>query len=132
MLGNNRFLIFSGTASERGQYGYTVDLVKIEDGIPHFDPLFIEEYNSETNQVKLEYGVAFMCLSYHFDKTDNSMTYSFEDEAQNRLQLKYKLDVDIFKLDEVVSQKQGPCPQAPCAPSQPITIFKAVANAQTH
>src|SRR4051812_15720583 len=56
-LGDNRFLIFSGTASDHGEYGYTIDLVKIEGGIPHFDPLFIEEYNPDTNRAKLEYGI---------------------------------------------------------------------------
>ncbi len=123
-LGNNRFLIYSGTAGEHGQYGYTVDLVKIEGGIPHFDPLFIEEYNPDINRSKLEYGVAFMCLSYHFDKADSSMTYTIEqEETHERLQLKYKLDVDIFKLQEVVSQKTGPCPKEPCTPTPPKTIF---------
>ena len=129
-LGNSRFLIFSGTANEHALYGYTVDLVKIENGIPHFDPLFIEDYNPETNQAVLGYGVAFMCLSYHFDKADNSMTYTVEDENKTRLQLKYKLDVDIFKLEEVVSQT--PCAKEPCAPTPPQTIFKAAADAQTH
>ena len=129
-LGNSRFLIFSGTANEHALYGYTVDLVKIENGIPHFDPLFIEDYNPETNQAVLGYGVAFMCLSYHFNKADNSMTYTMEDENKTRLQLKYKLDVDIFKLEQVDSQT--PCAKEPCAPMPPKTIFKAATNAQTH
>jgi len=131
-LGNNRFLIFSGTAGDKGQYGYTVDLVKIEGGIPHFDPLFIEEYNPETNKANLEYGVAFMCLGYRYDKADNSMTYTVEDESKTRLQLKYKLDVDIFKLQEVDSQRTGPCPKEPCTPAPPKIVFTAAANAQTH
>jgi hypothetical protein len=129
-LGNNRFLIYSGTAGERGQYGYSVDLVKIEGGIPRFDPLFIEEYNPDLNSAKLEYGVAFLCSSYHFDKTNNSMTYTVEmQETSERLLLKYKLDVDIFKLEEVMSQKTGPCPKEPCTPSAPKTIYKGITNA---
>jgi hypothetical protein len=132
-LGDNRFLIFSGTAAGGGQYGYTVDLVKIEDGIPHFDPLFIEDYNEDTNKAQLDYGVAFMALSYHFNKSDNTMSFTTEDEENHtRMQLNYKLDVDIFKLQKVVSQKIGPCPKKPCTPSAPTTVFKAVANAKTH
>jgi len=131
VLGNSRFLIFSGTLGDHGQYGYTVDLVKIENAIPHFDPLFMEEYNADTNTAKLEYGVAFMALSYHFDKADGTLTYtSLDPETNTRLQFKYTLDVDIFKLDEVVSQKTGPCPKEPCTPAPPKTVFKAVADAK--
>lgn len=131
-LGNNRFLIYSGTAGERGQYGYSVDLVKIEGGIPRFDPLFIEEFNPDINQAKLEYGVAFLCSSYHFDKINNSMTYTVElEETHERLLLKYRLDVDIFKLEEVVSQKTGPCPKEPCTPSAPKTIYKGITKPPT-
>lgn len=123
-LGSNRFLIFSGTSNGRGEYGYSVDLVKIDDGVPHFDPLFIEEYVRETNSANLSYGVAFMALSYRFDKADNTMTYTFSDEdTQTRYQLKYWLDVDIFKLREVISQTM--CPKEPCPPSLPKTVFKA-------
>lgn len=129
-LGNNRFLIYSGTAGELGQYGYTVDLVKIEGGIPRFDPLFIEEFNPETNQAKLEYGVAFLCSSYHFDKIANVMTYTVDiPQPRERLQLRYRLDTDIFRLEEVLSQKTAPCPKEPCAPLAPQTIYKGITHA---
>jgi hypothetical protein len=124
-LGNNRFLIFSGTAGERGQYGYTVDLIKIDGGIPRFDPLFIEEYNPDLNRARLEYGVAFMCTSYHYDRPANLLNFTIDlEDTGERLLLKYRLDVDILRLVEVMSQKTGPCPQAPCKPGVPRTIFK--------
>ena len=134
-LGNNRFLIFSGTASDIPShgYGYTIDLVKIDNGIPHFDPLFIEDFDLETKAPRLQYGVAFMATQYTFNKADNSMTYvTFDPETNAHLKLTYKLDVDIFKLQEAVGELPQPCAKDPCPPSAPQTLFKVSANAQAH
>jgi hypothetical protein len=123
-LGDNRFLIFSGTAGQEKHYGYTVDLVKIEDGIPRFDPLFMEEYDLDRNAARLEYGVAFMALSYRFDRNDGTFDYTVVDaEDQSRYQYKYKLDVDIFKLQEVITQAKAECAKEPCKPPPPKVVF---------
>jgi hypothetical protein len=131
-LGDNRFIIFNGSPNADSEYGYTADLIKIENGTPHFDPLFIEEYDADNNASHLTYGVAFMCSSYRFDKATSTFTYTAVDpENKARLQLTYKLDVDIFKLQEVVSQKTASCEKEPCAPLPPTTLFK-IADAKTH
>lgn len=132
-LGDNRFIIFSGTPDNNGQFGYTADLIKIEGGMPHYAPLFIEDYDVDSNTARLSYGVAFLCLSYHFDKPTNTFTYTgFDPDTNTRLQLTYKLDTDIFRLQEVESQKTPLCAKEPCTPLPPKTIFKAPTNAQTH
>jgi|GEM_PF-4808340 len=123
-LGNNRFLIFSGTAGEHKQYGYMVDLVKIENGTPRFDPLFMEEYVHELNASRLAYGVAFMAQNYRFDKSDNTLDFTVIDpEDHARYQYKYKLDLDILKLQEVITQAKAECAQEPCKPPAPKVVF---------
>lgn len=125
-LGNNRFLIFSGTAAENKEYGYTVDLVKIEGGVPRFDPLFIEEYDAQRNAPNLSYGVAFFALNYHFDKASNTLDYTMIDRDDGtRWQFKYKLDVDIFKLQKVITQARTACAKEPCQPPPPEVVFSA-------
>lgn len=125
-LGNNRFLIFSGTAGENKSYGYTVDLVKIENGIPRFEPLFMEEYDAGRNAARLEYGVAFFAQSYHYDKNAGTLDYTFIDpDDKTRTQYKFKLDVDILKLQEVVTQDKPDCAQPPCKPPLPKVVFNA-------
>ncbi len=123
-LGANRFLIISGSAASNNAYGYTIDLIKLDNGIPHFDPLFMEEYAPETNTAHLEYGIAFMATSYNFDKAYETLTLTTDDfDTHTRYQLHYKLDVDIFKLLDVVSQ--AICDKTPCTPTTPKTVYTA-------
>ena len=61
------------------------------------------------------------------DKPDTGSTYTMLDPEDNsRFQLTYKLDTDIFKLQEVITQTPVPCPKEPCPMTPPKTIFKAL------
>jgi len=115
-LGGNRFLIFSGSKGEY-QYAYSVDLVKIDGGVPKFEPLFIEEYDPGSNNVALSDGVGFGAESYHFDSKTNTLNYTSRDVADDqRLAFKYLLKDDTFLLQEVMAQAKDGMPE---------TLFKA-------
>ena len=118
-LGNSRFLIIAGEKNYT-QFAYTADLVVLEKGVPHFDPLFTEEYDVDTNTVHLSEGIAFQAESYHFDKGAKTFRYAVVDaDKQARFQYKYRLDGDILKLSEVLMQNitDG-------QPGTPKTIYK--------
>ena len=104
-LGNNRFLIFVGEPGATG-FAYTADMVVTNNGVPHFEPLFMEEYDADTNQAHLSEGVAFQAGSYHFDKNAGMLEYTaFDAEKNARYQCKYHFAVDMFTLQEVAMQK---------------------------
>ncbi len=105
-VGDSRFLIFVG-APDDGQIGYTVDLIKVDDGTPYYIPLFMEEYNHDTNTAQLSYGVAFEAVSYHYNKTEHTLDIrSIAPETKTRLDLHYTLDDDILHLQSVMSQPE--------------------------
>ncbi len=117
-VGEGRFLIFVG-APDGAQSGYTADMIKVEDGTPYYIPLFMEEYDPETNTAKLAYGVAFEATSYHYDKDKKSLAIR-NINGPNRQDLTYALDNDILHLKTVTSQKSD-C-KKDCKPKQ---LFKA-------
>jgi hypothetical protein len=132
ILGDNRFLIFVGSP-DNGQTGYTVDLIKIDNGIPYYVPLFMEEYDVDTGAVNLSDGVAFMAEHYRFDRAAGTLEYTSIDRGRHaHIRYKYKLNVDILTLQEVVGQKDGPCADPSCKTNMPRLLYKAKANAQTH
>lgn len=128
-LGNNRFLIFSGTPGAY-EYVYGIELFQIDGGIPHIEPLFMQEFNPDTREMDLsEAGVAISAGSYHFDKADNMLSYTSRNaEGSMRYRYKYKLIGDTFNLEEVIMQEH--CADASCKSSPPEVIFKA--DAKTH
>jgi hypothetical protein len=116
-LGDNRFLIFSGSPGPI-QYIYSVDIVKIDGGIPHFEPIFMEDYDIDTNSYRLSEGAAFPATSYHFDKATGSLSYTAKDtQSEAQFQYSYHLDTDIFKLQGVLVQ------ETPA--TAPKSLFKA-------
>ena len=132
-LGNNRFLIFSGSLNDDKQYGFTIDLVEIQNGTPRFDPLFMEDFDPETQKHTMSLGAAFFAQNYHYDKITNALNYtSVSSDNMSRLQYRYVLEGDTLTLNEVLSQKIIPCQQEPCKKALPQAIFKAGNNAQTH
>jgi len=119
-VGEGRFLIFVGAPTD-GQVGYTVDLLKIEDGAPFYIPLFMEEYDPETNKAQLGYGVAFEAVSYRYNKAKKTLDIrTLNPETKTRLDLHYTLDEDILHLKTVTSQPQK-CAGETCKPKQ---LFK--------
>lgn len=103
-VGEGRFLIFVGAPTE-AQMGYTVDLIKVEDGVPYYIPLFIEDYDAETNTAKLGYGVAFEAADYRFSKTEQTLDIqTLRPETKSKLLLHYTLDDDILHLQSVMAQ----------------------------
>lgn len=103
-VGDNRFLIFVG-APDGTQVGYTVDMLKIDDGIPYYIPLFMEEFNHDTKKPELSYGVAFQAATYHYDKEKQILDFrTLEPETKTRTDYKYKLDTDILHLKLVTTQ----------------------------
>ena len=114
-VSEGRFLIFVGAPSEK-QMGYTADLIKVENGIPTYLPLFIEEYDHDTNTTKLSYGVAFEAKSYHYNKAKHSLDInSLEPESEVQLNYHYTLDNDILHLQTVTTQDKN-C-KKPCKPT---------------
>ena len=111
-LGNNRFLIFVGEPNN-SQFAYTADLVVTQNGVPHFEPLFTEEYDPDTNSVNLSEGIAFQAETYHFDKNTYTLDFTMMDTNKHvRYQYKYLLAVDMFTLQQVVMQKgEGSLPK---------------------
>ena len=131
-VGDNRFLIFVGAPGE-SQDGYTVDLIKTENGVPHFDTLFIEDYDIDTRNVSISEGVAFQAISYHYDKATNMLDYTtIAPDIHVRYQYKYKFSGDRFLLQEVILQEDLPCPEQPCTPAKPEVIFTVADDAKTH
>lgn len=121
-LGNNRFLIFVGEPNET-RYAYTADLVVLQNNIPHFEPLFAEEYDADNNTANLSEGLAFLAQNYHFDKNTSMLIYTYDDAKKHlRYVFKYLLVVDIFKLQEVVAQSV----MNNNATSIPKVLFKTV------
>jgi hypothetical protein len=110
-LGGNRFLIFSGSQGAY-QYAYSLDLVKIDGGVPHFEPLFIEEYDPTTNSVALSDGVGFGAESYRFDTKTDTLSYTSRDVGDGpKLAFKYQLNGDTLTLQEVLTQEQNGMPE---------------------
>ena len=119
-IGNNHFLIFSGEPNGT-QYAYTTDMVVIQNGIPHLDPLFTEEYDIDSNSVNIGEGVAFLAENYHFDKAAHTLNYtSYDADRHTRFQFLYLLATDMMTLQQVIMQKEENG-----KPGQPKTIFKA-------
>lgn len=103
-VGDSRFLIFVGAPDGR-QVGYTVDMIKIEEGIPFYVPLFMEEFDTETKTARLSYGVAFYAVSYHYDRAANLLNLkTVDDSTHTRYDYRYRLDNDIFHLQQVTRQ----------------------------
>ena len=125
-LGNNRYIVFIGE-SNGTQFGYTADLIVTDKGVPHFEPIFTEEFDVDSRNINLSEGIAFQAESYHFDKITNMLDYTFTDsERHQRFQFKYHLDTDLFTLREVVMQKEETCEKPPCAQTTtPQVIYKA-------
>ncbi|MDE3037550.1 MAG: hypothetical protein KGJ21_03720 [Pseudomonadota bacterium] len=120
-LGGNRFLIFSGSKAAY-QYVYSIDLVEITGGAPHYDPLFIQEYNPATGKISLSSGVAFEATSYHFDTVSKTLNYTSIDAGNGpRLAYSYQLSGDTLVLEQVLAQAQT-------KDNPPITVFDAHAK----
>jgi len=132
-LGNNRFLLFSGSKSPF-QYAYSIDLLRIEGGVPKLEPLFMEEYDIDSKKFTLSEGVGFPALSYHFDPASGRLDYNSRDvDATMRSAYKYKLVGDTFKLLEIAVQDTGDCADASCKNTPPKILFKTEgSNAKTH
>lgn len=112
-LGKNRFIIFMGEPND-DLYAYTADLIVMKGGVPHFAPLFMEDYDSESNSVTLSEGLVFQAKSYHYDKANATLDITTEDaQKQSRVVYKYHLDNDIMKLQTVIWQKVGGPSAAP-------------------
>lgn len=102
-VGGNRFLIFVG-APDGEQVGYTVDLIQVQDGIPFYVPLFIEDFDPATRKPKLSYGVAFFAKSYLFDRATRTMSIRAQGaQTGSIIEMRYRLDDDIFHLLQVNS-----------------------------
>jgi len=106
-LGENRFLIF---VAEPGgeQFITTIDLIAIEDGIPHFEPIFTQGYDVEEDEINTSEGVAFQAASYHFDTATRILDYTVIDsEKQVRYRYTFHFEDDRFLLNEVTMQKDS-------------------------
>ncbi|NBO19047.1 MAG: hypothetical protein EBV03_07470 [Proteobacteria bacterium] len=102
-VGNNRFLIFVG-APDGEQTGYTVDLIQVQDGMPFYVPLFIEDFDPVKQAAKLSYGVAFFAKSYLYDRATNTMNIrATGSQTGSLIEMRYRLDGDIFHLLQVTS-----------------------------
>ena len=132
-LGNNRFLLFSGTKSPF-QYAYSIDLIKTEGGVPKMEPLFMEEYDIDSKKFTLSEGVGFAAQYYHFDVASGRLDYTARDiDEKTRFAYKYRLAGDTLKLLEIATQDTGDCTDASCKNAPPEIIFKAEEkHAQTH
>jgi hypothetical protein len=128
--GNNRFLIFVG-APDGEQSGYTVDMIKIQDGMPFYIPLFMEEYDTDTHRINLGYGVAFQAAAYTYSKASGMLDFkTIEPEKGVRYDFRYKLIDDIFKLQQVTVQHAAPCKGDACKTMLPKVLFKLADNAK--
>lgn len=105
-VGDNRFLIYVGAQNE-DVIGYTVDMIKIDNGIPFYVPLFIEDYDIATNSVDLSYGVAFFAHNYIFERDTKIMTIKTFGKSKTLYALRYRLDDDIFHLLSVTAIEQN-------------------------
>jgi len=132
-LGGNRYLIFSGSPGPN-QYIYSVDIITTKKGVPHIEPIFMEDYDLDTGSVALSEGAAFPEMSYHFDKKNNLLEYTSKDpQTSTHYQYKYLLSGDSFLLQEVLAQDApSPCAKEPCPASPVKTLFKVQDNAKTH
>ncbi|MBY0408352.1 MAG: hypothetical protein K2Q01_11735 [Rickettsiales bacterium] len=119
-VGDNKFLIFVG-APDASQSGYTADMIQIEEGIPFYVPLFMEEYDPESNTTQLGYGVAFQAISYDYNKMSKTLDIrTMDDERKKRYNLRYSLDTDILHLKKVTSEESS------CTRNcKQITLFSA-------
>jgi hypothetical protein len=121
------FLIFVGAPDEK-QTGYTVDMIQIENGIPFYVPLFMEEFDAETAKVTLGYGVAFLASSYHYDKATGQLDIrTLDPQKHQRIDLHYKLDTDIFHLQQATSQSDAACTGNACK-TIPKVLYKTSAK----
>lgn len=128
-LGGNRFFIFSGMPNEHYITGYTIDLIKVDNGVPHFDTLLAEDFDVATNMFSRSEGMAFFATSYHYDKASGQLDYTTYPHGSDTVYMyKYHFAGNTFKLDEVVSQK--PCPKTPCKDNEPKVIYKADQHAK--
>ena len=117
-MGNNEFMMFNGTFAAY-QYVYSIELIKIEGGTPHYEPLFMEEYDPKEKTVGLSDGTAFPAVSYHFDKASGVLDYTAKLEPEGApLEYKYELKGDTFMLQEVLAPGENG--------GQPTVIFKAL------
>lgn len=121
-VGGGKFLIFVG-ATDGSRIGYTVDMIQIQDGIPFYVPLFIEDYDADTNRAKLSYGVAFYANTYLYDRNTNIMEIKTIDAGSGKkYDLRYRLDGDIFHLLQVAASNGKGVPKI---------IFKATTATPT-
>lgn len=128
-VGSNQFLIFVG-APDGAQSGYTVDMIQINEGIPFYVPLFMEEYDTDTHRIALGYGVAFQAVSYTFSKASGVLEFKTVEESKGALyDFRYRLAKDIFKLQQVTVQRNTPCTGDACKTMLPKVLFKAADHA---
>ncbi len=124
-LGNNRFLIIDGGPATY-EYVYGFDMIRLENGVPKREPLFMQAFDAETRTSGLSEGVAISALNYNFDKNDSTLTYTSR-SADNTMRYRYRytLDGDMFLLEEVIGQEQ--CEKPGCTPKPPFFIFRKAA-----
>ena len=118
-LGGDRFLMFSGSKAAY-QYVYSIELISTAGGTPHYDPLFIEEYDPATGKVSLTNAVAFEAINYHFDIPSKTFHYTSIDAGDGpKLSYIYRFSGDTLKLEQVMAETKG---------NPPVTVFDAHAK----
>jgi hypothetical protein len=122
-VSKGKFLIVVG-APDESQNGYTIDMIQVEEGIPYYIPLFIEDYDPDTNTAKLGYGVAFYAKDYSFNKKASTLDINtLSPDTTTRYHLHYTLDDDILHLQTVTTQPER-CTGEACKPKQIYTRKK--------
>lgn len=124
-LGGGRFLLIDGGPGVyENVYGF--DIIKVVDGIPRREPLFMQEFDAESRNMALSDGVAVSAMNYAFDRNDNTLVYTSRSaDGAMRYRYKYTLVTDMFILDEVIGQEY--CADASCKSKTPQVIFKSAA-----
>jgi hypothetical protein len=122
-LGGGRFLLIDGGPGVyENVYGF--DIIKVVDGIPRREPLFMQEFDAESRAMGLADAVAISAMNYNFDKKDNILSYTSRSADGNmRYRYQYTLANDMFVLDEVIGQEY--CADSSCKSKPPQTIFKS-------
>jgi hypothetical protein len=122
-MGGGKFLLIDGGPGVyENVYGF--DMIKVVDGVPKREPLFMQEFDAETRGMSLSDAVAISAMSYAFDKKDNILTYTSRSaDGSMRYRYKYTLAGDMFVLDEVMGQDY--CADASCKSKPPQTLFRS-------
>ena len=124
-LGHHLFLLFNGTKSPF-QYVWSIEMVKVEGGVPKQMPLYMEEYNLDDQTLDISEGVGFAAMEHRFDPASGELEYIARDvDANVRFSYKYKLVGDTLMLTELATQDLGQCTDPSCKDSPPTVIFNA-------